>query len=170
MIRNWASEINFSSFGKNSFSFICFVLCNQPSSRFYFNSVIDLNYNNLPYVHNYNPCFVYFFTKFLRIISLFSPMVSIQEQIWQAPVSNQERVIITRSWLETSYDRNLVSVSATETKINFRYRSLNFCYLNRNYLHILFFSFFHALVPYFEHLLGYTQVSWSLYVNYQKKN
>ena len=66
MIRNWASEINFSSFGKNSFSFICFVLCNQPSSRFYFNSVIDLNYNNfqVPYVRNYNPCFIYFLPNF----------------------------------------------------------------------------------------------------------
>ena len=42
------------------------------------------------------------------------------------------------------YDQNLVSVSATETKIKFRYRyrSLNFCYLNQNYLHILFLIFF----------------------------
>ena len=34
---------------------------------------------------------------------------------------------------ELVYDQNLVSVSATETKIRFRYRSLNFFYINRNF-------------------------------------
>ena len=48
---------------------------------------------------------------------------------------------------ELVYDQNLVSVSATETKIRFRYqyRSLNFFYLNRNFF-LKFFSCFLCLV------------------------
>ena len=46
------------------------------------------------------------------------------------------------------YHRNLVWGSATQTKIKFRYRywCLNFCYLNRNFLHILFLKFFSCIL------------------------
>ena len=47
------------------------------------------------------------------------------------------------------YDRNLVSVSSTETKIKFLYRSLNFFCLNRNFLHCLFSNCSHAFCALF---------------------
>ena len=49
------------------------------------------------------------------------------------------------------YDQNLVSVLATETKIRFQYlyRSLNFFYLNQNFLHFLFLKFSHAFCALF---------------------
>ena len=49
------------------------------------------------------------------------------------------------------YDRNLVSISATETKIMFRYRyrSLNFFCLNRNFHHCLFSNCSHAFYALF---------------------
>ena len=49
------------------------------------------------------------------------------------------------------YDRNLVSVSATETKIKFwyRYRSLNFFCLNRNFLHCIFSNYSHTFCALF---------------------
>ena len=55
---------------------------------------------------------------------------------------------------ELVYDQNLVSVSATETKIRFRYqyRSLNFFYLNRNFF-LKFFSCFLCLVLNISHAI-----------------
>ena len=73
------------------------------------------------------------------------------------------------------YDQNLVSVSATETKIRFwyRYRSLNFFYLNRNFLHILFlkfFSRFSALFWIFPRLYtGIMKLVWKLSKNKIRK-
>ena len=49
------------------------------------------------------------------------------------------------------YNQNLVLVSATETKIKFRYwyRSLNFFCLNRNFLHCLFSNYSHTFCALF---------------------
>ena len=74
---------------------------------------------------------------------------SVGSEKWQkkSQIKNSEPVYDTRLILNNSeathaqyqselvYDRNLVSVSAT--KIKFRYQSLNFFYLNQNFLHFL---------------------------------
>ena len=59
----------------------------------------------------------------------------------------------------------LVLVSATETKIRFqyRYRSLNFFYLNRNFLHFLFLMLF---VPFFDYFQGHTEFSCKTFFKY----
>ena len=59
------------------------------------------------------------------------------DHCYLSKIRNQECFLLV-------YDRNLVLVSAIETTIKFWYRywCLNFCYLNRNFLHILFLKFF----------------------------
>ena len=63
------------------------------------------------------------------------------------------------------YDQNLVSVLATETKIRcrYRYRSLNFFYLNQNFLYFLFLMLF---APCFEYFRGHTELSCKTFFNY----
>ena len=60
---------------------------------------------------------------------------------------------------ELVYDQNLVSVSATETKIRFRYqyRSLNFFYLNRNFFHFLFPKLFSCFLCLFLNIFHVIQ-------------
>ena len=66
------------------------------------------------------------------------------------------------------YDRNLVSELATETEIRFRYwyRSLNFFYINRNFLHFLFLMLF---VPFFDYFQAHTEFSCKTFFNYLSK-
>ena len=76
-----------------------------------------------------------------KVVALFF-CIKMQKQLGQK--LNFDRALFTHKIVIHSYDRNLVSVLATETKIKFwyMYRSLYFCYLYRNFLHILFLKFF----------------------------
>jgi hypothetical protein len=69
---------------------------------------------------------------------------------------------------EIVYDQNLVLVSATETKIMFGYRGLNFFCLNQNFLHCLFSNCSHAFYAFFWIFARSYRVIMMLLCNYQE--